>query len=79
MSTKLFYRYKTYDIAKGKTAVTLMPCVIVEHSVTSKVKIRLTGHLWHGKPNAIISVLKKNVINYIDINKEVPECKQFKN
>ena len=77
MNSKLFYRYKTYDIAKGKTAVKLMPCVIVEHSVTSKVKIRLTGHLWHGKPNAIISVLKSNIQGYIDPNKQ-SEIKQYK-
>ncbi len=77
MNTKLFYRYKTYDIANGKTAVTLMPCEIVEHSVTSKVKIRLTGHLWHGKPNAVISVLKSNIQGYIDPNRECNN-KQYK-
>jgi len=77
MSTKLFYRYKTYDIVKGTTIVKLMPCEIIEHSVTSKVKIRLTGHLWHGKPNAIISVLKSNIQGYIDLNREC-NYKQYK-
>ena len=77
MNEKLFYRYKTYDIVKDTTIVKLMPCEIVEHSVTSKVKIRLTGHLWHGKPNAVISVLKSNIQGYIDPNKQ-SEIKQYK-
>jgi hypothetical protein len=77
MNSKLFYRYKTYDIAKGTTIVKLMPCEIVEHSVTSKIKIRLTGHLWKGQPNAVISVLKSNIQGYIDPNKHI-EIKQYK-
>lgn len=77
MNENLFYRYKTYDIVKGTTIVKLMPCEIVEHSVTSKVKIRLTGHLWHGQPNAVISVLKSNIQGYIDPNREC-NYKQYK-
>mgnify|MGYP001768662057 FL=1 len=77
MNTKLFYRYKTYDIATGTTIVNLMPCVIVEHSVTSKIKIRLTGHLWKGQPNAEITVLKSNIQGYVDPNRQ-SEIKQYK-
>jgi len=73
----LYYNCPTYDKSTGQITYKKMACVVVEHSVTSKITIRLTADYYNGIPNAVIKVAKTSVDDYIDPNKEV-EIKQYK-